>query len=449
MFECKAADLKSVQDGYEKEDKIAGHILARYYQYGEYVEKDETVAIIIFVDLAQKGHLGSRGWCHEQGYGSFLKSAAKAKERREMRADEGEEVSLSCPENADDRHEEGADEGEEAYLSCLKKAVQCYQEGAREGDEVSLSCLGVCYHTGKGVPKDEERAVKLFREAADKGYAIAMSNLGTCYLNGKGVEKDVEEGASLFEQAAEKGDPAATCNLGVCYQFGEGKEKSVEQAIEYFKQAADMGCQSAITYLDIMGIAYTPQNQRGEQSRKRKAHPDEEAPARKRRAVANHTEGGSATPINSHFQQYTVGQVEAFVSGMELGPSTEEVAAKFRAARVNGEELASYTCENDMMESLDISMGVAHNVLKKRDEFCANNYLANLGRDAQSSPSQKVPPSPSSPPHRKPTACSLCRSCRCCCSLILRLIGLCFFLLVAVYFLCIFGFLPGCDILED
>mmetsp|Transcript_30356 Transcript_30356/g.78563 ORF Transcript_30356/g.78563 Transcript_30356/m.78563 type:complete len:130 (-) Transcript_30356:357-746(-) len=125
MGECKPVDLKSVQDRYKKGDRVAGHILGWYYQVGDYVEKDEERASSIFVDLAEKGHWGSKGECHLHGYGPYLESE--------------------------------------------EKALECYRKGVEEEDEVSLFILGGSYLKGRGVDKDEAKGLALLNRAIDKG----------------------------------------------------------------------------------------------------------------------------------------------------------------------------------------------------------------------------------------------------------------------------------------
>eukprot|EP00297_Palpitomonas_bilix_P015066 CAMPEP_0113899782 /NCGR_PEP_ID=MMETSP0780_2-20120614/20260_1 /TAXON_ID=652834 /ORGANISM="Palpitomonas bilix" /LENGTH=209 /DNA_ID=CAMNT_0000892063 /DNA_START=24 /DNA_END=650 /DNA_ORIENTATION=- /assembly_acc=CAM_ASM_000599 len=188
---CKAADLISVRDGYKKGDRVAGHILGYYYQVGVYVEKDEKRASSIFVDLAGKGHWGSRGVCHEYGYDPYEKS--------------------------------------------IEKAVECYRKGVEEGDEVSLNNLGLCFDNGTGVDTNEKKAVQLYSQAAKKGYAIAIFNLAVCYWNGTGAKKDKEKAIELWKKAADLGYVDALNSLkrrGIDYTPCPPKQEQQQQEEE-------------------------------------------------------------------------------------------------------------------------------------------------------------------------------------------------------------------------
>src|ERR1039457_1409854 len=65
---------------------------------------------------------------------------------------------------------------------------------AEAGDANSQLDLGLRYHNGEGVAKDQVEAVKWYRKAAEQNLAIAQFSLGVCYDKGEGVAKDqVEE----------------------------------------------------------------------------------------------------------------------------------------------------------------------------------------------------------------------------------------------------------------
>jgi len=355
MGECKPVDLKSVQDRYKKGDRVAGFILGRYYQCGEYVKIDEKRASSILVDLAEKGHWGSRGWCHEYGYSPYEKST--------------------------------------------EKAVECYRKGVEERDEVSLCNLGFCYNNGKGVDKNVKEAASLYSRAANKGYAVAMFNLAFCYRKGEGVKKDKKKAVQLYSQAADKGYARAICNLGWCYECGKGVKADEETAIELYKKAADLGNVVAMDNLKNRGIDYTPcpkqeQQEQEEEEMKEKAEQKRiaaEKAEQERMAVekaeqeriatekaeqerSTQHEGEAGVPASTNMGDWTVNQVTAFISNMGLGQSAAEIATKFDQSFVSGEELLSYSSEKDMMEEVDIPKKAARLILKQRDA-----YLAKVG----------------------------------------------------------------------
>jgi len=61
---------------------------------------------------------------------------------------------------------------------------------ADQGDAVAQHNLGLKYHTGEGVPQDDEEAVRWYRLAADQGLAVAQSMLSFMYATGRGVPQD-------------------------------------------------------------------------------------------------------------------------------------------------------------------------------------------------------------------------------------------------------------------
>ena len=76
-----------------------------------------------------------------------------------------------------------------------RKSVEVVKlrKAGEEGNAIAQFRLGVCYHDGDGVPKDNVLAVKWYRMAAEQGHAPAQSNLGLRYYNGEGVAKDYVE----------------------------------------------------------------------------------------------------------------------------------------------------------------------------------------------------------------------------------------------------------------
>lgn len=61
--------------------------------------------------------------------------------------------------------------------------------GVRAGNAMAQTMVGVMYHKGTEVPRDDDKAVELYRKAAAQGEPTAMYNLSMCYLDGHGVKK--------------------------------------------------------------------------------------------------------------------------------------------------------------------------------------------------------------------------------------------------------------------
>ena len=126
-----------------------------------------------------------------------------------------------------------------------KNTFEGYKARAERGDPVAQFNLGVCYHNGEGVAKDQVQAVKWFRKAADQGRASAQFNLAVCYHNGEGVAKDQVEAVKWIRKAADQGYAEAQDKLGVCYNRGEGVAKDQVEAVKWIRKAADQGLASA------------------------------------------------------------------------------------------------------------------------------------------------------------------------------------------------------------
>ncbi len=98
--------------------------------------------------------------------------------------------------------------------------------------------LGVAYHQGIGVPRNDTEAVKWYHKAADQGDAIAQSTLGVMYAKGEGVPRDDTEAVKWFRKAADQGHAKAQYNLGVRYAKGEGVPRDYATAYMWMNLAA-------------------------------------------------------------------------------------------------------------------------------------------------------------------------------------------------------------------
>lgn len=71
------------------------------------------------------------------------------------------------------------------------EAVQQFKLAAEHGHPGATFNLGVCYETGIGVEKNEQKAFKYYFKAAHLGHNKAMYNLGVFYAKGLGgLQKD-------------------------------------------------------------------------------------------------------------------------------------------------------------------------------------------------------------------------------------------------------------------
>lgn len=65
-----------------------------------------------------------------------------------------------------------------------KQAVSIWQSLAAQGDAQAQFNLGLMYHGGLGLPRDEKEAVRLYQMAAEAGYQPAQVYLTVGYEEG-------------------------------------------------------------------------------------------------------------------------------------------------------------------------------------------------------------------------------------------------------------------------
>jgi TPR repeat protein len=101
--------------------------------------------------------------------------------------------------------------------------------------------LGVKYHEGIDVPKNDKLAAETFRKSAEQGNAIAQLNLGYAYHMGQGVAQDDAEAVVWYRKAAEQGNAQAQSNLALAYHSGIGIAKDDNEAKIWLQKAAANG----------------------------------------------------------------------------------------------------------------------------------------------------------------------------------------------------------------
>lgn len=86
----------------------------------------------------------------------------------------------------------GREEGIEAYtIGDFPKAIAEFQALADQGDIEGQYFLGLFYHNGFGVKRDQAEAVKWFLKAAQQGDARSQYYAGIMHAAGQGVAKDL------------------------------------------------------------------------------------------------------------------------------------------------------------------------------------------------------------------------------------------------------------------
>ena len=88
----------------------------------------------------------------------------------------------------DDGLEGGYDKARDGYYN---EAAGIFEPMANKGSGEAQFNLGLMYHSGMGVARDEREAVKLYHKAADNGHVLAQEYLAVGYKEGWfGLEKN-------------------------------------------------------------------------------------------------------------------------------------------------------------------------------------------------------------------------------------------------------------------
>ena len=172
--------------------------------------------------------------------------------------------------------------------------LQPLEEKAASGDPEAQTTLGLAYHSGFLLKKDDKEAVRLLQQAAGRNYVAAeeamgilseagdvdgsaapqdalrwyakaaeqgsldaATNIGLMYINGKGVPRDSEKALLWFLRAAEGGDSSAQYDLALMYERGDGVTQDYNEAVRWLKAAAEQSVIPAI--LDLGDLALHPQ----------------------------------------------------------------------------------------------------------------------------------------------------------------------------------------------
>src|ERR1700733_15180640 len=98
--------------------------------------------------------------------------------------------------------------------------------------------LGVLYHDGDGVPKDDALAVQWFERAAQQGYVRAQSTLGAYYWAGRGVPQDFSKAYFWSQLALAQGDENSKSRLeGLSAQMTQAQVAAARQQAEAWLHA--------------------------------------------------------------------------------------------------------------------------------------------------------------------------------------------------------------------
>jgi len=84
---------------------------------------------------------------------------------------------------------------------------------ADRGDADAQWQMGVRYHNGEGVPRDDAQAMQWFLRAAEQGHVAAQSALGAYYWAARGVREDLSKAYFWSVIAMAQGDEISKARL--------------------------------------------------------------------------------------------------------------------------------------------------------------------------------------------------------------------------------------------
>jgi hypothetical protein len=109
---------------------------------------------------------------------------------------------------------------------------------ADQGDADAQWQLGVRYHNGEEVERDDAQAVMWFFRAAEQGHALAQATLGAYYWAGRGVPQDLSKAYFWSTLALAQGDENSRSRLeGLASQMTRSQVLSARQQAELWLHA--------------------------------------------------------------------------------------------------------------------------------------------------------------------------------------------------------------------
>jgi len=103
-------------------------------------------------------------------------------------------------------------------------------------DAKTQYAIGINYHTGNRVKKDDVEALKWIRNAAQLGVSDAELELGFFYEKGlAGLSEDKKQALHWYLKAAKQGNPRAEYNIALFFD----PDDNDSNANKYFREASN------------------------------------------------------------------------------------------------------------------------------------------------------------------------------------------------------------------
>jgi TPR repeat protein len=113
------------------------------------------------------------------------------------------------------------------------KSLEDLRKLADQGDADAQWQMGVRYHNGEDVPRDDVQAMQWFLRAAEQGHVIAQATLGAYYWAGRGVPQDLSKSYFWSAIALAEGDKNSKSRLeGLASQMTRAQVSAARQQAE-------------------------------------------------------------------------------------------------------------------------------------------------------------------------------------------------------------------------
>jgi TPR repeat protein len=138
------------------------------------------------------------------------------------------------------------------------EAFHLCQRAATQGSAEAKKGLGMMYHLGNGVARNDVEAVKylmpyLHTDRLTTYYIADMYQLGS-----GGLPRDPDKARTLFLESCHQGFSYACMALGEIYEFGDGVRRDRQTAILYYSQAGSLGEAYSSQFARILALPDTP-----------------------------------------------------------------------------------------------------------------------------------------------------------------------------------------------
>lgn len=207
-----------------KKDALSGNVeakktLARMYLEGNGTERNETLALEQYIDLAINGDSESANYVL-----SHISSVSSNNQlvKKIAKSYKGLKNNLLVP---SDRW---------AYQVCL---ITMNDGNSEARFEYAIRCV-----YGYGRAKDVDEGTEILEDMANQGSVSAMSALGDVYYE----RIDYNKSVYWAQKAADKGNVSALILMGKAYENGQGVKKDMKLSFEMYKKAANQGSQIAL-----------------------------------------------------------------------------------------------------------------------------------------------------------------------------------------------------------